>query len=49
VTIVRILTSRDGKRRVLVVDRGGGRFGYDEEYFSDVPNERAGFHGGRFR
>jgi hypothetical protein len=37
---VRTLTSRDGKRRVFVVDRGGGRFGYDEEYFSDDPDEK---------
>jgi len=37
---VRALTSQDGKRRVFVVDRGGGRFGYDEEYFSNHPDER---------
>lgn len=32
--------SPDGKNRVLIVDRGGGRFGFDEEYFSEDPDER---------
>jgi hypothetical protein len=39
-TVLRVLTSLDGKRRVHIVDRGGGRFGYEEEYFSDDPDER---------
>ena len=38
--IVRTMTSPEGKRRVLIVDRGDGRFGYDEEYFSDDPDEK---------
>ena len=38
-TTVRTFTSPDGKRRVLIVDRGGGRFGYNEEYFSEDPDE----------
>ena len=40
-TTIRILRHPDGKRRVLIVDRGGGRYGYEEEYFSDEPLEMA--------
>jgi len=37
--VMRVLMHPDGKRRVLIVDRGGGRFGYEEERFSDEPDE----------
>jgi hypothetical protein len=33
--VVRILTSSDGTRRVLLVDRGDGRFGYEVEHLDD--------------
>jgi hypothetical protein len=37
---VRTIAHPDGERRVLIVDRGDGRFGYEEEYFSKDPQER---------
>jgi hypothetical protein len=37
--VLRVLVHPAGKQRVLIVDRGGGRFGYQEERFSDHPEE----------
>jgi hypothetical protein len=34
-----ILYDSTGKRRVRIVHRGSGRYGYDEERFSDEPLE----------
>jgi hypothetical protein len=31
--VLRVLVHPAGKRRVLILDRGGGRFGYQEERF----------------
>ena len=39
-TTLRAIYSIDGKRRVLVVKRDNGYFSFDEEYFSDEPNEK---------
>jgi hypothetical protein len=37
--VLRTLVHPGGKRRVLILDLGGGRFGYQEERFSDEPEE----------
>jgi hypothetical protein len=37
--VVRTFNSPDGKRRVLIVQRNNGSFGYEEEYFSEHPEE----------
>jgi hypothetical protein len=37
---LRTITSIDGKRRVRIVKRENGHFSFDEEYFSDEPNEK---------
>lgn len=39
VTTVRTISHADGKRRVHIVDRGDGTYGYEEEHFSDDPFE----------
>ena len=37
---MRVLLHPDGKRRVLIVNRGAGRFGYEEQRFSEDEYER---------
>jgi hypothetical protein len=39
-TTLRTIYSIDGKRRVRIVQRDNGHFSFDEEYFSDEPNEQ---------
>jgi hypothetical protein len=37
--VLRVLVHPGGKQRVLILDRGGGSFGYREERFSEEPDE----------
>ncbi len=37
--IIREIYSQDRKRRVCIVQRENGSFGFEEEYFSDDPFE----------
>ena len=40
VTTLRTISHADGRRRVHIIDRGDGTYGYREEYFSGDPDER---------
>ncbi|MFZ6183680.1 hypothetical protein [Nannocystis pusilla] len=47
-SVLRAFTHPDGKRRVLLVEHGPGRFGFDEERLSDVPEEQCWIPFGRY-
>ena len=45
---IREIYDASKKRRVLIIRRENGTFGYDEEYFSEEPLERCWISRGRF-
>lgn len=47
-TVVKAMPSPDGARRVLIVQRPNGLYGFEEEYFSDEPREQCWLRGGQY-